>query len=110
MINDESLSNLELELESESWESWVKFDLSRALESAELEFPEDDSEFESLFWYIVRKNDINPIFEDAVSCHWRIKDIVKVWPVPLPKFYTCKVCESTYDTLREHCNCQMKMF
>lgn len=89
LFNDETLSELEMQLESESWESWVKHDLKRALSDNGIEFPESDSELESLFWHCARYNNIEPVFEDAVSCHWRIDDIVELWGNGF-----CNVCNS----------------
>lgn len=79
LFNDEYLSDLEMRLSKESWDGWVKYDLKRALDAAEIEYPEDDKELESLFWHCVSYNQFDFTFDDAVSAYIDIDKIVENW-------------------------------
>lgn len=56
LINDESLSELEMQLDEESFDSWVKYDLANALTKTQIEY--DESTLESKFWQVVRYAEI----------------------------------------------------
>lgn len=79
LFEDSYLSDLEMKLEGESWDGWVKYDLKRALDTAEIEYPEDDKELESLFWHCVSYNQFDFTFDDAVSAYIDIDKIVENW-------------------------------
>jgi len=76
-IDDEDMSELEMEIESEDWDSWIKSDLMRELESAGIEYDEDT------LWDDFRKNcdsqNVYPLFETAISCWYDLDEIVKDW-------------------------------
>jgi hypothetical protein len=76
LMNEESHSELESTLESESWDGWIKSDLKRVLDESEIDYPEDDSELESLFWHCIRYNDIDFTHESAVSPYLDLKKVV----------------------------------
>lgn len=77
LFDDESLSNLELQLEDESWDSWVKYDLIRALDKAGIEYNEDTLQDD--FYNVIRENNIEFIFENAVSAYIKIDEVIKHW-------------------------------
>lgn len=79
LINDEALCELETKIEGESWDSWVKDDLKRALDKASIEYPDDDDQLHDLFNAAAECANEYPIFEDAVSCFWHIDRIIEHW-------------------------------
>jgi hypothetical protein len=79
VMDEDHLSQLELDLERQSWDDWVKWDLERELHESQI--PEDEDKFKDLFFEVVRINNIYPIFEDANSPYWDLEDVVKVWPI-----------------------------
>jgi hypothetical protein len=79
LINDESLSELEMKIEEEGWDLWVKGDLKRDLAAAGIEYPDDDDKLAELFYAAAERANEYPIFEDAVSCFWHLDRIVARW-------------------------------
>ena len=98
LFDEETHSQLELELESESWDSWVKYDLKRALEKAGIEFPDDDSELESLFYHCIQYNNIDFECEDAVSAYIDLKKVIDRWAEGF-----CKSCNKSLDYHGQEC-------
>jgi hypothetical protein len=101
LFHEETHSQLETKLEYESWDSWVKYDLKNALDEAEIEYPDNDKELESLFWHCVRYNDIQFMHEDAVSATIHIEEVVNNWNKGF-----CSSCGNALDYQGQECeNC-----
>jgi hypothetical protein len=84
VIDEERMSNLEFELEEESWNDYGRSDLRYALKKAGIYTDEemDDISDESLdqMWYVTCDVEaIYPIFEDANGPYFYIDDAVKAW-------------------------------
>lgn len=76
-IDEEDMSNLEMEIEDEDWDSWIKFDLTRELEKRAISYNEDTLQDD--FNRVIRENDIYYSHEDAVSAYIDIEDVVDHW-------------------------------
>jgi hypothetical protein len=110
LFNDERLSELEIKLESEAWESWIKTEVQRELADIESPSPlilrllDDDNLLESSFWYIIRSFDVEFIHEDAVSAYIRTEEI-------MPHYNGLNYCKKHkafyYDTCGK---CQPSLF
>ena len=104
LINDESHSNLEFDLQRESWDAWIKSDLKHKLDELEIEYPNDDDKLEQMFWQWVRYNDIEFYCEDAVSAtipsrEW--ESLAETWDN-----WHCKSCNGDLNYSGENCpNC-----
>ena len=77
LIDDESLSDLEMQLEDEAWDVWIKYDLERELDKHEL--PTEG--MEDRFWEIVRNHEIYFSHEDAISPYIDLDEVLKYWEV-----------------------------
>lgn len=77
LINEDDLSELEIEIENEVWDSWIKSDLVNELEKRNIPYIEDDLYHDML--HVM--NEINEYFnhEDAVSVYVDIEKIVDNW-------------------------------
>ena len=79
VMSDNFLSDLESQLEIDSWEGWVKDDLIRELETRGIAYPEDEVDLQAQFYRIVNGSDTYFFFEDAVSANIDIEKIVDSW-------------------------------
>lgn len=77
LIDEEDMSNLEMEIEDESWDSWIKSDLISELEKNEI--PYDEDKLRELFWENCQYQNVYPLFETAISCWYDIEEIVEKW-------------------------------
>ena len=77
LIDDEALSDLEMQLEDEAWDVWIKYDLERELDKHEL--PTEG--MEDRFWEIVRNHEIYFLHEDAISPYIDLDEVLKYWEV-----------------------------
>jgi len=100
LLYDDRYSELELKLESESWDSWVKFDLERALKDAGIDF--DPDTLESDYYYVRSYNNIDGYCEDAVSWHISMDEVVKHWG-----FHVCPSCNKRMDYKGQICSDNM---
>ncbi len=85
LINDEHMSNIEMEEEDSAWESWIKGDLIRALDDRNIQYNE-----ESLYddyRFILDDNNIDGHMESAVSWYVDINRIADNW-----NFKECPSC------------------
>jgi hypothetical protein len=79
LIDEEALSELEMELEQEDWESWIKSDLKHELDKLQIGYPRDDETFFETYRAICDKHNIYWEAESAIGGYIRIADIVKHW-------------------------------
>lgn len=79
VLDEDDLTNLEAQLEDESWEGWVKDDLIHELEKRGIEYSDDDNELHMKFNKVINEADIYFIFEDAVSAYIDIEEVVNNW-------------------------------
>lgn len=77
VIDEDDWSELEIEIENECWDSWIKYDLSRAMEEAGLTVPDDDKLYQIYRDAMEAANEY-PIFEDPVSCYVHIDRLIEV--------------------------------
>lgn len=77
LINEDDLSELEMEIEDEDWDNWIKFDLTRELEKQSIPYNEDTLQED--FNRVIRDNDIYYSHEDPVSAYIDIEDVVDHW-------------------------------
>jgi len=78
LIDEEHMSNLELEIEDEDWDSWIKQDLRRMLGDCA---PEDDDELYQQFMRAMDKTNTYFVHEDAVSAYVDLDRVLEGWPV-----------------------------
>ena len=79
LVDEDHFSNLEFEIESESWEDWIKFDLSRLLDQSDLSYPDDDDKFRDKFYQIIMDHDIYFTHEDAISAYIDLEKVIQYW-------------------------------
>ena len=79
LVNGDHYSNLEFEIENESWEEWIKSDLERLLDENELSYPENEEKFRDKFYKIISDHDIYFIHEDPNSAYMDLDEIIKYW-------------------------------
>ena len=78
LINEDVLSELEFELEAEAWDTWVEFDLQRALDKAGIPYNPDT--LRDTFYNVICEHDIYWLHEDAVCPFIDIDQVVENWP------------------------------
>jgi hypothetical protein len=78
VISEDDMSQLEIEIEAESWDSWIKYDLTRALDDAGISYQDDDT-LRDMFYQAAERANEYAIFEDAVSCWFYIDRIIEHW-------------------------------
>lgn len=79
LINEDEMSSLEMEIENESWDDWIKSDLIRLLDKNNLSYNEDTLQAD--FYKVCENANEYPIFEDAVSCWINLDKIVENWNI-----------------------------
>jgi hypothetical protein len=78
VISDDDMQQLENEIEFESWDSWIKYDLTRALDDAGISYQDDDT-LRDMFYQAAERANEYAVFEDAVSCWFDLDRIVERW-------------------------------
>lgn len=83
LINEEDYSELELELEQVSWDTWLEYELKSLLEQKEIEYNEETLQQD--FYYVA--DDIAEYFihEDANCPYFRTEKVVDAWVESLAK-------------------------
>lgn len=82
LINEETMSEIEMEIENESWDSWIKSDLTRELEKIEepsdliIKLLADDELLEHSFYFVMDKVNEYFIHEDAVNVYIHLDRIL----------------------------------
>jgi len=77
LISDDDLSQLEIDLEQVSWETWLEYDLKRELDKQEIEYNED--ELQSDMYYVMEYCNEYFIHEDACCPYLDVEKIVSNW-------------------------------
>jgi len=77
-LDEDDVCKLEQEILEEDWESFIRKDLIGELDKNNIEHPDGDELF-SLFLENANRQDIYPIYESAVSCYIKVKEVVKEW-------------------------------
>lgn len=77
LIDEDNFSKLEMELENEAWEMWIKSDLTFELDKAGIEYNED--EIQDKFYELIRDNSIEFIHEDACCPTINIEKVIECW-------------------------------
>ena len=60
-------------------QSLATTDLTRLLDKAGIEYPEDDNELHQLFYFACERANEYPIFETAVSVYYHLDRIIESW-------------------------------
>jgi len=79
IFDDDSLVELEHEIEEEDWEQWIKDDLIRALEKRNKDYPHEECLLKNKFYETSDEIGEYIIFEDAVSCWIDVEKIAEAW-------------------------------
>jgi len=80
LLDEDDWSTLEIEIQDESWEDWIKFDLIRLLEKDNLINEDyDEEKIQDQFYKIINEKDLYFIHEDAVSAYIDLDEVIKYW-------------------------------
>ena len=77
VISEDAMSQLEIELEQVSWDSWLEYDLKREIDEQKIEYNEDD--LQSDMYYVMEYCNEYFIHEDACCPYLDTEKIVTNW-------------------------------
>ena len=81
VIDEDHLSQLEMEIETEDWEDWGRSDLKRELDKLEIEYAEDDHVFDVQARQIMEEQSIYWEAESPIGGYIDIDGIAENWGI-----------------------------
>ena len=81
VIDEDHLSQLEMELETEDWDSWIRSDIQRALDKLEIEYAEDDHVFDAQARQIMEEHSIYWEVESPIAGYIDVAAIAENWGI-----------------------------